>query len=104
MKKVIRKPIINIPKYHVGQLLYAISFSNDSIDNIDQAAKQDEWGRDFARIHKAQVDSISIGTDGISYWLKDAKDDTAYGDSIYEKYVSDNIDYLVEILLNRWKL
>lgn len=104
MRKTITKLVNNIPKFHVGQLLYAVSFSNDSVDHLNQAVKMDEWERDFARIHKVQVDTISIGSEGITYWLKQAKTGEEYGDSVEEQYISTDYNDLIKILINRWKL
>lgn len=93
-----------IPKYIPGQRLYAISFHNDSSTKYVHEEKIDDWSMDFARIHKVYVESISIGQDGISYWLKDAINGEDYGDSVYEEFVSDTLSNLLEILTKRWKL
>lgn len=92
------------PKYEVGQAVFAIAFSNDSIDNAIQAAKVDEWSRDFARVYRTIISEITINSEGVFYLLKDIKSGEDWGEEVREEHVSDNVDDLFRYLMNRWKI
>lgn len=94
-----------IPKYQPGQIIYAISFSNDSDRTDDHMDTVDDWSKDYARIYEVEIETIYITKTGIEYWLHDpGKPDASWGDSVIENHVSDNIDELLNYLKNKWKL
>lgn len=98
------KIVEHTPKYIVGQVVYAIAFSNDSVHNRTQAETKDEWDRDFARIYKVIIDHIGIDTRGVSYGVKDYIDYKDWGDTVLAEQVSDDKNELFEYLTVRWRL
>jgi hypothetical protein len=101
-KKKIKEIVNHVPKYKVDDIVYAISLNNDS--NTEHGMEQNTWDRDYARIYKASVESISIDKNGVTYWLKDLKDKTEWGDSVDESHISSNYDELTDWLFKLWKL
>ena len=94
----------NVPKYVIGQLVYAIALSNDSVDNIKQAITVDEWDRDFAKIFQVEIESIYINKTGIEYCVKDIEDGKEWGGEVLEEHISADPFELFRYLAKRWKL
>lgn len=92
-----------IPLYDVGDRVFAISMSNDTINNSKQAQSVDEWDRNYARIYEVIIEYISIDVDGVNYMLK-GLDGTVWGDSVSQDNVSTDLQELFNYLRKRWAL
>lgn len=93
-----------IPVYEPGDNVYVIAFSNDSVDNVNQAEKVDPWSRDFAKIFKVVIAEIYINSDGIKYAVKDAGSNKEWNEPFAEEHISSNTLDLYTILIKRWRL
>ena len=91
------------PKYNPGDIVYAISFSNE--DTTSNAETVPEFECNYARIYKVEIVSVYINKESIEYLLRDLKGKKEeWGCDVLEEHISKNINNLYKYLNNKWKL
>jgi len=98
-----KKKLINyIPRYVPGTIAYVLAYS---CEDGQASTDKDKWDWNFAKIFKIEIDSITIGKEGVNYYVRTPGSiDDSWNEPFEEEFVNTDKNVLVKQLLAKWKI